>query len=120
MNPNDLPPELTHEASNEALLAAVRQVAQGPLADVVDACDRDGFYPRDVLQQLGALGVFSAHRCQYALVPQSWELIPGRYRRRPNAVSLYCRNPAFRCISACHRTRPGYPAFRLAMIASHS
>lgn len=61
MNPNDLPPELTHEASANALLAAVREVAQGPLADVVEACDRDGFYPRDVLQQLGALGVFSAH-----------------------------------------------------------
>lgn len=61
MNPNDLPPELTHEASAEAMLAAVRKVAQGPLADVVEACDRDGFYPREVLQQLGALGVFSAH-----------------------------------------------------------
>jgi alkylation response protein AidB-like acyl-CoA dehydrogenase len=61
MNPNDLPPELTHEASADALLSAVRAVAQGPLAAVVEACDRDGFYPRDVLQQLGALGAFSAH-----------------------------------------------------------
>ncbi|MDP1781985.1 MAG: acyl-CoA dehydrogenase family protein [Hydrogenophaga sp.] len=61
MNPNDLPRELTHEASANELLAAVRAVAQGPLADVVEACDRDGFYPRDVLQQLGALGAFSAH-----------------------------------------------------------
>ncbi|MDP3347597.1 MAG: acyl-CoA dehydrogenase family protein [Hydrogenophaga sp.] len=61
MNPNDLPRELTHEASANELLAAVRAVAQGPLADVVEACDRDGFYPRDVLQQLGAMGAFSAH-----------------------------------------------------------
>ncbi|MDZ4284010.1 MAG: acyl-CoA dehydrogenase family protein [Hydrogenophaga sp.] len=61
MNPNDLPRELTHEASANELLAAVRAVAQGPLADVVEACDRNGFYPRDVLQQLGALGAFSAH-----------------------------------------------------------
>ena len=61
MNPNDLPRELTQEASSHELLAAVRAVAQGPLADVVEACDRDGFYPRDVLQQLGALGAFSAH-----------------------------------------------------------
>ncbi|MDO9435550.1 acyl-CoA dehydrogenase family protein [Hydrogenophaga sp.] len=58
MNPHDLPPELTQE---DALIAAVRAVAQGPLADVVDACDREGFYPRAVLQQLGALGAFSAH-----------------------------------------------------------
>ena len=61
MNPNDLPRELTQEASSNELLAAVRAVAQGPLADVVEACDRNGFYPRDVLQQLGALGAFSAH-----------------------------------------------------------
>ena len=58
MNPNDLPRELTQE---DELIAAVRTVAQGPLADVVEACDREGFYPREVLQQLGALGAFSAH-----------------------------------------------------------
>lgn len=61
MNPNDLPRELTHETSADELIAAVRAVAQGPLADVVEACDREGFYPREVLQQLGALGAFSAH-----------------------------------------------------------
>jgi alkylation response protein AidB-like acyl-CoA dehydrogenase len=61
MNPNDLPRELTHETSADELIAAVRAVAQGPLADVVEACDRDGVYPRKVLQQLGALGAFSAH-----------------------------------------------------------
>ncbi len=61
MNPNDLPRELTQEASANEMLAAVRTVAQGPLADVVEACDRNGFYPRDILQQLGALGAFSAH-----------------------------------------------------------
>lgn len=61
MNPQDLPRELTHEATADELIAAVRAVAQGPLADVVEACDREGFYPRAVLQQLGALGVFSAH-----------------------------------------------------------
>ena len=61
MNPNDLPRELTHDTSADELLAAVRAVAQGPLADVVEACDREGFYPREVLQQLGALGAFSAH-----------------------------------------------------------
>ncbi|MGV3725496.1 acyl-CoA dehydrogenase family protein [Hydrogenophaga sp.] len=61
MNPNDLPRELTHETSADELIAAVRAVAQGPLADGVEACDRDGVYPREVLQQLGALGAFSAH-----------------------------------------------------------
>ncbi|WP_439589324.1 acyl-CoA dehydrogenase family protein [Hydrogenophaga sp.] len=61
MNPNDLPLELTHDTSADELIAAVRAVAQGPLADVVEACDREGFYPREVLKALGALGAFSAH-----------------------------------------------------------
>jgi alkylation response protein AidB-like acyl-CoA dehydrogenase len=61
MNPNDLPPELTHETSAHALLAAVREVAQGPLAAVVESIDRTGYYPRAELQQLAALGAMSAH-----------------------------------------------------------
>lgn len=61
MNPHDLPPELTHETSATALLAAVREVAQGPLAAVVESIDRTGYYPRAELQQLAALGAMSAH-----------------------------------------------------------
>ena len=61
MNPNDLPPELTHETPAHALLAAVREVAQGPLAAVVESIDRTGYYPRGELQQLAALGAMSAH-----------------------------------------------------------
>ena len=61
MNPNDLPPELTHETPAHALLAAVREVAQGPLAAVVESIDRTGYYPRAELQQLAALGAMSAH-----------------------------------------------------------
>ena len=61
MNPNDLPPQLTHETPANALLAAVREVAQGPLAAVVESIDRTGYYPRAELQQLAALGAMSAH-----------------------------------------------------------
>jgi alkylation response protein AidB-like acyl-CoA dehydrogenase len=61
MNPHDLPRELTHEATADELMDAVRAVAQGPLADVVESIDREGHYPRAVLQQLGALGAFGAH-----------------------------------------------------------
>ncbi|KRC12182.1 acyl-CoA dehydrogenase [Hydrogenophaga sp. Root209] len=61
MNPNDLPRELTLETSANALLAAVREVAQGPLAAVVESIDRTGYYPRAELQQLAALGAMSAH-----------------------------------------------------------
>lgn len=45
----------------EAVLAAVREIAQGPLARVAEAIDREGHYPRAELQQLAALGAMSAH-----------------------------------------------------------
>ena len=61
MNPKDLPPELGHEAATEQLLAAVREVARGPLAAVVESIDRTGYYPRAEMKQLAALGAMSAH-----------------------------------------------------------
>ena len=48
-------------AAPDALLSAVRAVAQGPLQQQVAAIDRQGHYPHAVLQQLGALGAMSAH-----------------------------------------------------------
>lgn len=54
-------PANTARASRETVLAATREIANGSLAEVVDACDRDGFYPCDVLQALGRAGAMSAH-----------------------------------------------------------
>lgn len=62
MNPADLPREITSlPPPANALLAAVRAVAQGPLKQRVEAIDREGHYPRAVLQQLAELGAMSAH-----------------------------------------------------------
>ncbi|MDP3250194.1 MAG: acyl-CoA dehydrogenase family protein, partial [Polaromonas sp.] len=63
MNPADLPRELTcvPPPATDALLAAVRAVAQGPLQQQVKAIDRQGHYPRAVLQELAKLGAMSAH-----------------------------------------------------------
>lgn len=63
MNLADLPRALTTEAplTGDALLAAVRAVAQGPLAQQVQAIDREGLYPLAVLKQLAGLGAMSAH-----------------------------------------------------------
>ena len=61
MNPNDLPITSIAAASSEELLAAVRRIAQGPLAEQVDAIDREGLYPVEVLRALGRLGAMSAH-----------------------------------------------------------
>jgi alkylation response protein AidB-like acyl-CoA dehydrogenase len=60
MNPADIPRDLRLD-SPDAVLAAVREVARGPLAQVVEAIDREGHYPRAELQRLGALGAMSAH-----------------------------------------------------------
>ena len=63
MNPADLPPQLHLDGAlrGDALLAAVRQIAQGPLAAQVEAMDRTGYYPCAELQQLAAVGAMSAH-----------------------------------------------------------
>lgn len=60
MNPADLPRDLRPDTP-EAVLAAVRAIAQGPLAGLADAIDHEGHYPRQELQQLAALGAMSAH-----------------------------------------------------------
>ena len=56
----DIPRDLRLD-SPDAVLAAVREIARGPLAQVVEAIDREGHYPRAELQRLGALGAMSAH-----------------------------------------------------------
>jgi alkylation response protein AidB-like acyl-CoA dehydrogenase len=61
MNPADIPRELITATPAEALLVAVRAVALGPLTQQVEAIDRQGSYPREVLQQLAQLGAMSAH-----------------------------------------------------------
>jgi len=42
-------------------LSRVRALANGPLARQAEAIDREGVYPRQLLQQLAATGAFSAH-----------------------------------------------------------
>lgn len=63
MNAADLPPELACALplASDALLAAVRAVAQGPLQQQAESIDRQGHYPEAVLRQLGAIGAMSAH-----------------------------------------------------------
>jgi alkylation response protein AidB-like acyl-CoA dehydrogenase len=63
MNAADLPRDATHmpPVSGDALLTAVRAVAQGPLQQQVEAIDRQGHYPAAVLRELAALGAMGAH-----------------------------------------------------------
>lgn len=43
------------------LIAAVRQLASGPLAELADDIDRRGIYPKSILRKLGELGALNAH-----------------------------------------------------------
>ncbi len=63
MNLADLPQDVATSppAATNDLLAAVRAVAQGSLAQQVQAIDREGHYPVACLKQLAALGAMSAH-----------------------------------------------------------
>lgn len=63
MHPADLPQDVTAPAAGaaDALLAAVRAIAQGPLAGQADAIDRRGTYPHELLRQFASLGALSAH-----------------------------------------------------------
>ncbi|MDO4682692.1 MAG: acyl-CoA dehydrogenase family protein [Lautropia sp.] len=44
-----------------AMLAAVRQLADGPLAGQAEAIDQSGLYPETILRQLGSVGAYRAH-----------------------------------------------------------
>ena len=47
-----------------ALLQAVRELADGPLAELADDIDRRGIYPQSILERLGELGALKAHLAQ--------------------------------------------------------
>ena len=55
-------PELGDETlTGSTLIAAVRELANGPLAELADDIDRRGIYPKSILQRLGELGALKAH-----------------------------------------------------------
>ena len=70
MNAIDLPSDVAAATRTEDLLAAVRAIAQGPLAERAQAID-EGAYPVDLLRQLAGVGAMSAH------IDQAGR--PGRY-----------------------------------------
>lgn len=59
-----------------AMLAAVREIANGPLAELADDIDRRGVYPEAVLRRLGEAGALRAHlaldgACDYGAAIQA-------------------------------------------------
>jgi alkylation response protein AidB-like acyl-CoA dehydrogenase len=121
MNAADLPRDATHlpPLSGDALLTAVRAVAQGPLLQQVEAIDRQGHYPAAVLRQLAALGAMSAHldtpvgAGSYALAIQAMA-----------EVSRVCGATGFMmwCQAVCglYLQQSGNPALMGELLADHS
>lgn len=58
---NGHPPARGSFLDGDALVEAVRSIAQGPLAEVAPDCDRKGVYPETVLRMLGAVGAMGVH-----------------------------------------------------------
>lgn len=121
MNAADLPREVTSlpPLSGDALLAAVRAVAQGPLQQQVEAIDRQGHYPAAVLRQLAALGAMSAHLDAPAG--------PGSYALAIQAmaeVSRVCGATGFMmwCQAVCglYLQQSGNPALMGEVLADHA
>ena len=56
-----LEPSTLQVPSAEERLRAIRAIASARLAPLAEAIDREGLYPREVLQQLARAGAFSAH-----------------------------------------------------------
>ena len=50
--------------SGAELVAAVRALAEGPLAELAGDIDRRGIYPKSILQRLGELGALKAHMAE--------------------------------------------------------
>ncbi|MDO4232856.1 MAG: acyl-CoA dehydrogenase family protein [Lautropia sp.] len=46
---------------DDSMLAAVREIANGPLAALAEDIDRQGVYPEEIMRSLGEAGAFMAH-----------------------------------------------------------
>jgi alkylation response protein AidB-like acyl-CoA dehydrogenase len=105
-------------ATDAALLAAVRAIADGPLQAQAEAIDK-GRYPRELLQQLGAVGAFAAH-----LGPGAEAGDMGLAIRAMAEVSRVCGATGFMvwCQQVCglYLQQSGNPALTGAVLAAHA
>ncbi|MEI6839203.1 MAG: acyl-CoA dehydrogenase family protein [Alcaligenaceae bacterium] len=60
MNPTDVAPVVL-ATDSQTLLASVKQLSSGVLAQAAYKIDHEGFYPADIMRSLGQAGAFGAH-----------------------------------------------------------
>jgi len=103
----------------DALLAAVRTLADGPLASLADDIDRRGIYPKAILQRLGELGALGAHQ---AARPGGADY--GLAIRAMAEVSRVCGATGFMvwCHEVCgvYMEQSGNPALGGEVLARHA
>jgi alkylation response protein AidB-like acyl-CoA dehydrogenase len=106
------------EPSPLSMVAAVRDIADGPLRGAADATDR-GVYPRDLLQRLGAAGAYAAHIGQGMEAGDYFAAI-----RAMTEVSRVCGATGFLvwCQQVCglYLQQSGNPALIGARLTAHS
>ncbi len=103
----------------DALVQAVRALADGPLAELADDIDRRGIYPKSILQRLGELGALSAHIAQVDK-PADY----GLAIRAMSEVSRVCGATGFMvwCHEVCgtYMEQSGNPALMGERLALHN
>ena len=102
----------------EAMLHAVRGVADGALAELADDIDRRGVYPKGVLMRLGEVGAFRAH------LALNGERDYGAAIQAITEVSRVCGATGFMmwCHNVCgvYMEESGTPALMGAALQAHA
>jgi alkylation response protein AidB-like acyl-CoA dehydrogenase len=112
------PPIAAPASAAETMLAAVRSVADGVLAELADDIDRRGVYPEGVLMRLGEVGAFRAH------LALDGERDYGAAIRAITEVSRVCGATGFMmwCHDVCgvYMEESGNPALMGAALQDHA
>ena len=110
---------LPDTTTGDDLIAAVRALADGPLAELADDIDRRGTYPKSVLQRLGELGALKAHIAD-GQRPADY----GLAIRAMTEVARVCGATGFMvwCHDVCgvYMEQSGNPALQGARLAKHN
>ena len=108
----------TVPARADAMLQAVRTIADGALAEMADDIDRRGVYPKGVLTRLGEVGALRAH------LAQGGDADYGAAIRAIADVSRVCGATGFMvwCHDVCgvYMEASGNPALMGAALADHA
>ena len=122
--PMELHREVQGYLDGQALIEAVKGIAQGPLAAIAPDCDRQGIYPESVLRALGATGALGVHHDDRSALGQAGKPADfGLAIRAAAEVSRVCGATGFMvwCHQVCgvYMEQSGNPALGGEVLARH-